>query len=306
MRAAIAGLVVLVLLAAPALAQPAATGDFAGPVDVGGRKVHLECRGAGTPDGRPRLRLSQRRRDLDASTSAPASCRCSRPSPASPRLRLGPARAPSSTSTNRSRSDPVPMPRTAESVVAELHALLDKASVRPPYVLARALAGRAVRAALCGDLSGRGRRPRAHRRLSRIAAAPPRARAVGRLRGRSRRTPPPGLDYPDLELIDFSAASRSMARAAEASPAAADAARRHRPRQARDPAREYSAELFARGLRARLAGGPAGPRETAARHALHRGGRRATHNVQVEQPALVADAIRAVVEAVRDPGSWSR
>ncbi len=30
------------------------------------------------------------------------------------------------------------------------------------------------------------------------------------------------------------------------------------------------------------------------------------HYLQIEQPALVIEAIRAVVEAVRDPGTWRR
>ncbi len=34
---------------AAATAQSAATGDFNGRVDVGGRKIHLECEGAGAP-----------------------------------------------------------------------------------------------------------------------------------------------------------------------------------------------------------------------------------------------------------------
>jgi hypothetical protein len=36
-----------------AAASPVATGDFSGPIDIGGRKLYLECRGQGT-HGDPR------------------------------------------------------------------------------------------------------------------------------------------------------------------------------------------------------------------------------------------------------------
>jgi hypothetical protein len=32
-----------------AAASPVATGDFSGPIDIGGRKLYLECRGQGSP-----------------------------------------------------------------------------------------------------------------------------------------------------------------------------------------------------------------------------------------------------------------
>ena len=35
--------------AALAAASPVATGEFSGPIDIGGRKLYLECRGQGTP-----------------------------------------------------------------------------------------------------------------------------------------------------------------------------------------------------------------------------------------------------------------
>ena len=40
---------VAVALAPKATASPAATGDFSGLVDIGGRSLHLECRGQGGP-----------------------------------------------------------------------------------------------------------------------------------------------------------------------------------------------------------------------------------------------------------------
>src|SRR6185312_17328181 len=38
-----------VALAPKATASPAATGDFSGLVDIGGRSLYLECRGQGSP-----------------------------------------------------------------------------------------------------------------------------------------------------------------------------------------------------------------------------------------------------------------
>ena len=40
---------VAVALAPKATASPAATGDFSGLVDIGGRSLYLECRGQGSP-----------------------------------------------------------------------------------------------------------------------------------------------------------------------------------------------------------------------------------------------------------------
>src|SRR5437762_7733778 len=55
LRAIASGVLTLVLASAAAAqgtappAPPAAQGDFAGLVDAGGRRLYLECRGAGSP-----------------------------------------------------------------------------------------------------------------------------------------------------------------------------------------------------------------------------------------------------------------
>lgn len=300
MRASLAG---LVLLAAPALAQPAATGDFAGSVEIGGRKVHLECRGSGSPTV---VLVSGYRNDAEIWT-----------------VDLGPGMTPVFPAVarftrvcawdrpgtildlrNRSRSDAVPMPRTAESVVAELHALLDKAGIRPPYVLAAhslgGLFARLYAATYPAEVAG----------LVLVDAYPESLPGhLGPVQWAAyeevARTPPPGLDYPDLELIDFSAASRSMARAAQASPLKPMplvVIARGKPvvLPANIPP-SFSPEAFERAWQAGqqdLAKLLPGTRFIVAAES--------DHYVQVEQPALVADAIRAVVEAVRDPTRWGR
>jgi pimeloyl-ACP methyl ester carboxylesterase len=80
--------------ATPAASPTAAGGDFAGLVDIGGRYLYLECRGEVNPSLDP----------------------------------YGPLFYPSS-------SDPVPQPRTTQDMVDDLHTLLGAAAVPGPYVL---------------------------------------------------------------------------------------------------------------------------------------------------------------------------
>jgi pimeloyl-ACP methyl ester carboxylesterase len=123
-------LVAVVTAPAPAAA---ANGDFAGLIDVGGgRKIYLECRGAGSPTvvlvgG---LRASAGDWSL-ADKSAPAvfpavakfTRVCAYDRPGTP------------VGDKSSRSDPVPQPTTAKDAVADLHALLRTADEARPYVL---------------------------------------------------------------------------------------------------------------------------------------------------------------------------
>lgn len=113
----------------PAAAQeatPAATGDFAGLVNIGDRSLYLECTGSGSPtilleagndDGVDGWTL---RGDLAAATNSRV-CAYER--------------------ANIGRSDPVPLPRTGADVVADLHALLAAANVPGPYVIVSASLG---------------------------------------------------------------------------------------------------------------------------------------------------------------------
>jgi pimeloyl-ACP methyl ester carboxylesterase len=115
----------------------AALGDFSGTVAIGsGRKLYLECRGEGSPTVVLESGLRTRgdnwgRADLLAHGGAPVLpevakfarvCTYDRPGTT---LNAGEV----------SRSDPAPMPRTALNVVRDLHALLRAARVPGPYVL---------------------------------------------------------------------------------------------------------------------------------------------------------------------------
>ena len=123
----------LVTALVPAAAHAAASGDFAGLIDIGGgRKMYLECRGTGSPTvvlvgG---LRASAEDWGI-ADKSAPAALHevskftrvCAYDRPGTP------------VGEKPSRSDSVPQPVTAGDAVADLHALLTAAGEAKPYVL---------------------------------------------------------------------------------------------------------------------------------------------------------------------------
>ncbi|MGI8477198.1 MAG: alpha/beta fold hydrolase [Thermomicrobiales bacterium] len=121
--------------------SPISSGDFAGLVDIGsGRKLYMECRGSGSPTV-----------VLEAGYRSPASVWTDDLiQPAQPRTMVLPGVAALSRvcayerpgtdivldgRLQMSRSDPVPMPRTAQSVVDDLHTLLHITDVPGPYVL---------------------------------------------------------------------------------------------------------------------------------------------------------------------------
>ena len=112
------------------------SGPFAGPIRIGGRRVFLQCRGRGGPtvvllSGFPNA--ADVWSLLDPGVKGPPVfagisrfthvCSYDRPGTILQSGRL------------TRRSDPVPMPRTAASMVAELHALLRAARIPGPYVL---------------------------------------------------------------------------------------------------------------------------------------------------------------------------
>jgi pimeloyl-ACP methyl ester carboxylesterase len=144
----------------------AASGDFAGRVDIGGRSLYLECHGSGSPTG-----------ILENGYRDPAQYWIEDfIQPGAPRTMVLPAVArfarvcaydrpgtvatytvndssdeglPAASSDPRyvfSRSDPVPQPRTVTDLVDDLHALLVAAGVPGPYVMVgQSLGGLVVR-----------------------------------------------------------------------------------------------------------------------------------------------------------------
>jgi pimeloyl-ACP methyl ester carboxylesterase len=148
LRVTAGGVLALVLVTAAAVAaqgtvppaRPAAQGDFAGLIDIGGgRHLYMECHGIGTPTV---VLVSGLRDRGDIWNAAPGSgsstpnvfsavgrftrvCEYDRPGTASPTEK----------DFDPSRSDPVPQPTTARDAVADLHALLTAAGEAGPYVL---------------------------------------------------------------------------------------------------------------------------------------------------------------------------
>ncbi len=111
----------------------AGSGDFAGLVDIGGgRKMYLECRGTGSPTVVLVAGLKASAEDWNIAEKpvptvfaevAKFTRVCAYDRPGTP------------VGDKPSRSDPVRQPTTAEDAVADLHALLSAANEAGPYVL---------------------------------------------------------------------------------------------------------------------------------------------------------------------------
>ncbi len=294
--------------ATPVATPSAAEGDFAGLVDIGGgRRLWLECRGSGGPTV-----------ILEAGYRSPATVWTDNLlQPDQPREMVleGVARFTRVCAYERpgvaavidgrlvpSRSDPVPMPRTAESVVADLHALLRAADVSGPYVLVgHSLGGLFVRlyaatypdevvGMVLVDAYSEGIEP-----LLTPAEWASYQRVINAVS-------PEVADYRDYETVDFDAASAAMAAAAAAHPLG-------------DVPLVVLAHGQPFGLTEDELGFPPEKLETAWRAAQEGLARltpdarfevaaESSHYIQLQQPELVIDAVRAVVDAVRDPASW--
>ncbi|HVR46333.1 MAG TPA: alpha/beta hydrolase [Candidatus Binatia bacterium] len=123
-------------LAMPAQALPA-TGDFAGPVDIGDhRKIYLECSGQGSPTlvlisgkGNRADTWSTAAPDVPGPTVFPTVAKFTRVCAYDRPGTVG------ALASEPSRSDPVPLPVTTAAGAADLQALLTAAKVPGPYVL---------------------------------------------------------------------------------------------------------------------------------------------------------------------------
>ncbi|MBA3415247.1 MAG: alpha/beta hydrolase, partial [Chloroflexia bacterium] len=210
--------------ATPLAAPNAATGDFAGLVDIGdGRRLWLECRGSGGPTV-----------ILEAGYRTPAAVWTDDlVQPERPRTMVLPGVArftrvcayerPGVTTVvdgevRPSRSDSVPMPRTAERVVADLHALLRIAGVPGPYVLVgHSFGGLLVRlyaATYPDEVAGMVLVDAASEEIE--ATLTP-AQLAGFLAANAV-DPPEVASFADYETIDFGAGFATMAAAEAARP----------------------------------------------------------------------------------------
>jgi pimeloyl-ACP methyl ester carboxylesterase len=288
---------------AAATAQSAATGDFDGGVDVDGRKIHLECKGAGAPTV---ILISGYRNSAEIWTVKPGpgltpvfaavaqftrTCAYDRPGTIVDADHL-------------SRSERVPMPRTTEAIATELHAMLESAGIKGPYVLAAhslgGLFARLYTATYPEDVAGMVLIDAWQEDLEALLGPAQWAAYVDLAT-----PPPPGLDsYADLEFVDFKAASAGMREALKSGPLRPMplyVISRGKPVQLPpDVPVAFSPNAFEAAWRE-------GQRRLAALRpdARHQIAAESDHYIQIEQPVLVVEAIRGVYDAVRDPASWT-
>jgi len=282
-------------------ATPAADQDFAGLVDIGGRSLYLDSRGAGGPtvileSGAGNDAKVWDTVSLPAGTTGGAVlpevatftrvCAYDRPG-----TFLGPGLP--------GRSDPVPMPRTAGEIVADLHALLAEADVPGPYVMVgHSFGGLVVRlyaSTYPDDVVGLVLVDAAHEDYYAAAQqvmTPAQWDAFVR--------PADDPDYPNLERIDTDASATEMRQAAVASPLQPMPLIVLTHGQPWDWAADFPAaalEDLWPPLQSHLASLVPEAQLVVAEES--------GHFIQLQQPNLVIEAIRQVVDAVRDPDTWA-
>src|SRR5216110_2321406 len=282
------------------------TGDFAGLVAIGdGRKMYLECRGSGSPT----VILESGYRNDAAIWSTPLEpgkntvfpqvarftriCAYDRPGTFLDADHLG-------------RSTPVPMPRAARDLVSDLHALLRKAHIAGPYVFAAHSFGgifarlyvstypnEVVGTVLVDALSEK----------VRSGLTPDQWKLYVNF-GFTK--PTPGVEkYKDIETLDANASLDQIEKAAAAQPLRAIPLFVLTQGQPFDlsPWQPLPADFPAALNRAWHAGQDG--LATLAPNAKHIVATKSAHYIQVQEPQLVIDAIKQVVEAVRNPSAWT-
>lgn len=290
-------------------ATPSATGDFAGLVDIGdGRRLYLECAGQGSPTVL-----------LEAGYRSPATVWTDdlvQPDDPRPMVFAGVARFTRVCAYERpgaaavvddilqpSRSDPVPMPRTAESVVADLHALLAAAEAPGPYVLVgHSLGGLFVRlyaATYPDEVVGLVLVDAWSEQLKTLVT-PEQWEAYVRFNSV---IPPEMAGDPGYETLDFATASEAMATAAAAHPLPAlplVVLAHGQPFGVPEAGLGFPPEVLEaawRSAQERLAMLVPDGRFVIAEESAH--------YIQMQQPELVIVAVQQVVDAVRDPSTWA-
>jgi len=315
------GLMALLLsVPLPALAQSTpeavaspipASGDFAGLIDIGGRSLYLECHGAGSPtvilvagyraSGRywsddllqpdaPRTMV------LPGVAASTRVCAYDRPG----------TYAPSGDDVLPGRSKAITQPRTSMEVVAELHALLQVAEVRGPYVLVgHSLGGflaRLYASTYPEEVVGLVLVDAFSERLETLLP-PERWEALVQLNrdfGTDTVVPIPG--YGDVETIGYGADNAVMREAAVATPLPPLplAVLAHgQPFALPEDAQGFtSAELesFLSAANEDLA--------TLVPSARYFVASESGHDIHQDQPELVSEAVRQVVAGVRHPAAW--
>src|SRR5881296_2804587 len=281
-----------------------ATGDFVGLVEIGdGRKMYLECRGSGSPT----VILESGYRNDAAIWSAPLEPGMTTVFPQVAKFTRVCAYDRPGTfldANHLSRSTAVPMPRTARDLVSDLHTLLHAANVPGPYVFAAHSFGgifarlyastypdEVVGMVLVDALSEKvksGLTPEQWKLYVNFGFT----------------KPTPGLEkYKDIETLDVNASLDQMKKAAS-----------------EKPLRSMPLFILTQGQPFDLTPWQPLPSDfpgtlnkawhaaqdvlaTLAPNARHRVATKSAHYIQVQEPQLVIDAIKQVVEAVRNPSS---
>jgi pimeloyl-ACP methyl ester carboxylesterase len=285
-------------VARPQAAAPvagAARADFAGLVDIGGRRLYLECRGKGKPTvvfesgfgntadiwsyrqkAGSRTEVRSRTAVLPAVARFTRVCAYDRPGT-------------SSQSGQPSRSDPVDMPRSPREIVADLHALLDAGVVRGPYVLVGhsmgGLLARLYAGTYPGDVAGF---------VSVDAAHEIYYEAYQELLTPEQYTPPAA----EIDIV-ATAIEMRQARVAEPLRPMPMVVLEHSRDRGRFPNPFGAPPDFPIAALERAFQESQDDLATLVPGTQHVIARRSEHYIQVSQPGLVVDATRAVVDAVR-------
>jgi CubicO group peptidase (beta-lactamase class C family)/pimeloyl-ACP methyl ester carboxylesterase len=285
---------------------PLASGDFAGLVDIGaGRKMYLECRGSGSPTV---ILESGYRNDAEIwstplepgmSTVFPEVakftrvCAYDRPGTFLDANHLG-------------RSTPVPMPRTARDLVSDLHVLLQTAHVRGPYVFAAHSFGgifaRLYASTYPSEVVGMVLVDALSEKV-RSALTPEQWKLYVNF-GFTK--PTPGLEkYKEIETLDVNASLDQVEKAANAEPL------RPIPLFVLTQGQPFDLSPW-QPLPADFPGALNKAWHAAqdsltilAQKAKHTVATKSSHYIQLQEPHLVIDAIKEVVEAVRNPATWT-
>jgi CubicO group peptidase (beta-lactamase class C family)/pimeloyl-ACP methyl ester carboxylesterase len=283
-----------------------ATGDFAGLIDIGdGRKMYLECRGSGSPT----VILESGYRNNAEIWSTPLKPGMSTVFPEVAKFSRVCAYDRPGTfldTDHLSRSTPVPMPRTARDLVSDLHALLRAAHIPGPYVIAAHSFGgifaRLYASTYPNEVVGMVLIDALSEKV-RSGLTPEQWKLYVNF-GFTK--PTPGLEkYKDIETLDVNASLNQIEKAAATQPLRPIPLVVLTQGQPFDlsPWQPLPSDFPAALNRAWHAGQDA--LATLVPNARHTIATKSAHYIQIQEPQLVIDAIKQVVEAVRNPSAWT-
>jgi pimeloyl-ACP methyl ester carboxylesterase len=285
---------------------PPVLSNFAGLIDIGAeRKMYLQCRGSGSPmvilESGYRNDADIWSTELEPGMSPVFSqvakftrvCAYDRPGTFLDADHLG-------------RSTPVPMPRTARDLVSDLHALLQTAHVLGPYVFAAHSFGgifaRLYASTYPNEVVG----------MVLVDALSEKVRTG--LKSEQWKLyvdfgftkPTPGLEkYKDIETLDVDASLDQMEKATSAEslrPMPLFVLTQGQPFDL-SPWQPLPAD-FPRALN-KAWHTAQDELATLAPNAKHKIATKSSHYIQAQEPQLVIDGIKQVVEAVRNPSAWT-